>query len=118
MEQINKVEILGRIGTVRTQAFSDAKVVNFSVAVETAYKNRNGEAVVETTWFDCVYWDRNEGKADTIEKGAFVHAKGRLRKRKYTGSDGSERYATEVLVAWLDVKTETPANDDLPEDLL
>ena len=116
MEQINKIEILGRIGTVRTQAFSDARVVNFSVAVETAFKNRNGEAMVDTTWFDCVYWDRGDGnKADALVKGAMVHAKGRLRKRRYTSSDGSERYAVEVLVGWFDVKQEEDNNnDDLP----
>ena len=35
MEQINKIELQGRVGTVRIQTYSGHRVANFSVAVDT-----------------------------------------------------------------------------------
>ena len=51
MEQLNSVTLRGIIGSVRVQDIQDRKVANFSVATNFAFKNSNGEAVIETTCY-------------------------------------------------------------------
>ena len=50
MEQLNKVEIRGIVGSVYVKDFGNTKVANFSVATNHAYKSQDGSLVIETTW--------------------------------------------------------------------
>lgn len=52
------MNITGRV-TVDAQVrnVSNSKtVVNFSVAINDSYKNKAGERIEQTTYFDCAYW--------------------------------------------------------------
>mgnify|MGYP003369508556 CR=1 FL=1 len=51
MEQLNKVEIRGIIGSVYVKDFGNTKVANFSVATQYGYKSKDGSAVIETTCY-------------------------------------------------------------------
>ena len=51
MEHINRIELQGHVGTVRTNVFEDRSVANFSVAIEYFYKNKDGSGVSETTCY-------------------------------------------------------------------
>ena len=103
MEQINKIELRGIVGNARVQVVGDKKVIRFSLATEYAYKDRNGEPVIDTTWHNVSAW---EGKGmpdlDTITKGSAVHVIGRMRYSKYTGSDGTEKQSFEVSAYWIE----------------
>lgn len=35
---------------------NDRKVVNFSIAVNNHYRNKQGEDIQQTAFFDCAYW--------------------------------------------------------------
>ena len=48
MEQLNSVTLRGIIGNARIQTIGDTEMARFSVATDHAYKNRSGEAVIET----------------------------------------------------------------------
>ena len=54
MEFINRIELVGVVGTIRRQSFSGRTVANFSVVAEYAYKDKNGGDVIETTWHNVV----------------------------------------------------------------
>ena len=45
MEHINRIELKGRVGTVRSNTFNDSRVVNFSMVTDYLYRNRNGEPI-------------------------------------------------------------------------
>lgn len=50
--------IVGRItknAEIKTLA-NNRQVVNFSVAVNDYYKNKQGEKIDQTTFFNCAYW--------------------------------------------------------------
>ena len=49
MEHLNRIELRGRVGTVRTNEVNGTKVANFSLVSEYLYKTRDGAAVSETT---------------------------------------------------------------------
>lgn len=98
MEQINKIELRGLVGFARTQEVGKKKVAHFTVATSMAYNDRNGAAVIETQWHSVTAWEgkRIEG-LDKLKKGDKVWLFGRLRYKKFTGSDGVERDSAEII---------------------
>jgi Single-stranded DNA-binding protein len=98
MEQLNKIEIQGIIGSVYVKNFGNAKCANFSVATDYCYKSQDGCAVVETTWHRVVAWEGNLIKnLDQLQKGSGVHVIGRLRSQKYIAADGTEKVVFETI---------------------
>lgn len=98
MEQLNQVTLRGIVGNARAQKIGDTEMVRFSVATDYAYRNRSGEAVIETTWHNVVAF-KSDRMADfsTIVKGAGVLVNGRLRNNRFVDANGAERTVTEVL---------------------
>ena len=98
MEYINKIELLGKVGTVRTNVVNGTRVANFSLVTDFLYKTRDGNPVSEATWLNVVAWEGREIQdMDHIAKGAVVHVHGRIRSSKFEGSDGTEKQLYEVL---------------------
>jgi len=86
------MNIIGRVtkdATVRT--LSDSRqVVNFSVAINDSYKDRQSERVEQTTFFECAYWI-SPRVADWLTKGTVVELTGRVSARAWKGTDGEPR---------------------------
>lgn len=101
MEQLNRIEIRGNVGNVNILKVGDSRVAHFSVATNFAYKGRNGEPNIETTWHNVTAWEGNKGipSLDIIAKGFPVYVVGRLRSQKYTASDGTEKTSMEVIAS-------------------
>ncbi len=51
MEQLNRIEIRGNVGNVNVLNVGNTRVAHFSVATNFAYKDRNGEPVIDTTCY-------------------------------------------------------------------
>ena len=113
MEYINRIELKGRVGSVRTNEVNGTKVTNFSLVTDYLYKTRESNPTSETTWFNIVAW---EGKdildMNKIAKGAIVHVNGRMRSSRFEGSDGTEKHFYEVMAGKLRVLEEEPANQE------
>ena len=107
MEQLNKIELRGVVGTVRVKTVGDRQVANFSLATSRAYTKRDGTPVMETEWHNVVAW---EGGLITdlsfIDKGAKLYVTGRMTYRKWTGNDGQDHYDSEVVAAKIDLVKE------------
>ena len=52
-QYINRVELQGIVGTSRVSDLGEKKVVNFSLATNYAFKDRQGSSLIETTWHNC-----------------------------------------------------------------
>ena len=98
MEYINRIELQGRVGNIRTNVIGETRVANFSLVTENLYKTRDGAAISETTWHNVVAW-HNKGMPDLdrISKGTPLHLTGRLRTNRYTSADGTEKMYYEVF---------------------
>lgn len=68
----------------------ERKVVNFSVAINDRYKNRDGEQVKVTTYCNCSYWI-SEKLAPLVKKGTLVELTGRIYVTPYVGKDGTAK---------------------------
>lgn len=80
---------LTRNAEVRTLS-NEKQVVNFSVAVNDSYRNKQGERVEQTTFFDCAYWISSK-IAKLLTKGTLVELTGRVSTRAWTGKDGEPK---------------------------
>ena len=104
MEQLNRIELKGVVGSIRVQDFDENRMARITMATNYAYKDREGSAVIDTSWHNIVAWEgRNITGLDTIAKGTKLHVVGRLRYQKYTGLDGVDRIATDILASRLSV---------------
>lgn len=98
MENINKIELAGTIGTVRINTVgNNHKVGRFSVATNYTYKAQDGSVICEATWHSVVYWAKHGQDLSEFIKGTKVHVLGRLKQSRYTTVDGEERSSYEVL---------------------
>ena len=98
---INKVIILGRVGSdpeVKVSA-REEKFAGMSVATSEKYKNKQGEWQEKTQWHRIVCWDPNV--ASTIEKfvrkGTTVYREGQVETRLYD-QQGETKYVTEIVL--------------------
>ena len=108
MEYINKIELQGKVGTVRANIVNGSKVVNFSLVTDHLYKTREGHPVSESTWFNIVAWEGREiTDMDDLATGAVVSVIGRMRRNKFVGSDGAEKQLYEVLANKMQVLSKT-----------
>ena len=115
MEQINKIELRGVVGSVRFQHINDKQMAKFTVVTNRAYKNKEGAPVIETQWHNVTAFEgKNIQDLDKIEKGCGVHLFGRLQVQRYTGIDGIERMAVDVLCTRLTI---LPPDSDLQYEL-
>lgn len=110
MDHINRIELQGRVGTVRTNIIGDNMVANFSMVTEYLYKTRDGGAVNETTWHQVTAWEgRDMPDLNAISKGTPVHVTGRLRTFKYTNSEGVDKQLYEVVAYKIRILSEEEA---------
>lgn len=71
---------------------SDKQVVNFSVAVNDSYRNKQGERVEHTEYFNCAYWISTK-VAELLTKGTLVELNGRVSARAWIGGNGEAHAA-------------------------
>src|SRR5690554_3706971 len=86
------MNIIGRLtrdAEVRTTS-QDKQVVNFSIATNDSYKNKLGERIEQTTYFDCAYWI-SVNVAQVLTKGTLVELTGRVSARAWVGKEGEPR---------------------------
>ncbi|WP_426474836.1 single-stranded DNA-binding protein [Chryseobacterium balustinum] len=83
------MNIIGRVtknAQINTLANSK-KVVNFSIAINDNYKNKQGERVELTTYYNCSYWI-SPNVAKILTKGTLVELTGRASSNAWIGKDG------------------------------
>ena len=107
MDHINRIELQGRVGTVRTNIIGENMVANFSLVTEHLYKTRDGGAANETTWHQITAWEgKDMPDLNTITKGMQLNVIGRLRTFRYTNAEGQERQLYEVVANKIRIVTE------------
>lgn len=99
---VNKVIIVGTLGNdpeVKYSA-SGSAIANLSVATSEQWKDKQtGEKKEQTEWHRVVIFGKlAEVAAEYLRKGSQVYIEGQLRTRKWTDSNGVDRYTTEIVI--------------------
>lgn len=99
MSSLNKVYLIGRLGTdpeVKHTA-SGVAVASLSVATDESYTSKDGQKVEKTEWHRVVAWGKQaEFCGNYLAKGRLIYVEGKLETRKWQDQAGVERYTTEV----------------------
>ena len=98
---LNRCEFIGRLGKdVETRYMTDGKAVaNFSIAVGSSWKSKDGEKQESTEWINLVAYDKlAEICSQYLTKGSQVYVSGKMKTRKWQDKEGKDRYTTEIIV--------------------
>jgi len=101
MRSLNRVQLIGNMGRDPEMRYttSGKPVCNFSVATSHTWKDADGTPQEKTEWHNIVAWGKlGEICNQYLAKGRQVFLEGRLQTRKWQGTDGSDRYTTEVVI--------------------
>ncbi len=101
MNSINKIEIQGRIGSIRIAEIISGTVASFSVVTDYFFNTADGNAACETTWFNVSAFQSACKNIDlkSLRKGEPVHVTGRMRASKYTTAEGIDRQFYEIVAS-------------------
>ncbi|HPJ96197.1 MAG TPA: single-stranded DNA-binding protein [Syntrophales bacterium] len=99
---VNKVILIGRLGADPEVRYTPdgTMVVNFRIATDESYRNKQGEKVTKTEWHRIVVFGRlAEICGNYLGKGRLVFIEGKLQTRTWDDKDGNKRSLTEVLAS-------------------
>ena len=92
---INKVTLLGRVGTDPEMQYTPNGTAVTKLRLATDRNRSNGDT--ETDWHSVVCWDRlAEAVNNYVGKGQRIYVDGRLVQNTWNGDDGQRRHRTEV----------------------
>jgi len=115
---INKAIVIGRLGAdpELRQTQSGNAFCTMSLATSEAWKDKvTGEAKERTEWHRVVFWGRlAEIAAQYLAKGSRIYIEGPLRTRKWTDTNGLDRYTTEIHAQQLQMLDGKPSGDSPP----
>ena len=99
---INKVVLVGNLGRdpeIRHTA-SGGKIVHLSVATSDSWRDKNGERQEKTEWHRVVIFNSNwaDFAERALKKGSKVYVEGSLQTRKFTDSNGVDKFTTEIVL--------------------
>ena len=78
---------------------TQSAVVNFTIATNRKYKNKEGNILEDAEYHRCVaYGNTAEILGKYLTKGKKIYLEGRLRTRKWQDTEGHDRFSTEVIV--------------------
>lgn len=101
---LNEVRLLGNVGRdpeIRSTN-SGNMVAQFSIATSEKWRDKNtGDDREATEWHNIVVW--GDGLVDKVirphvKKGSKLFVAGKMKTRKWTDSNGTDRWTTEVVV--------------------
>lgn len=96
MQQLNRIELRGIVGSVRETQIDNHFIVRMTVATNYLYKTEDYGAVIETTWHQV---DMHSDTPLGITKGDSVHVTGRLRKQSYMRENGTTVSDTYIIAS-------------------
>ena len=92
---INKVELLGRVGTDPEMKYTPNGTAVTNLRLATDRYRRDGEDA--TDWHTVIVWGKTaEVVNNYVQKGQRVYIAGRLVQNTWEGDDGQRRHRTEV----------------------
>jgi len=103
MSGINKVILIGNLGSKPELKYSSGNVAitNLSVATSESWTDKNtGQKQEKTEWHRVsVFGKLAEVITKYCDKGSKVYVEGKLQTRKYQDKSGSDRYTTEIVIS-------------------
>ena len=114
MANLNRVQIIGRLGRDPETRFTTTgrQVTSFSVAVSRRWRNPEGETQERTDWFNVEAWGRlGEICQEYLSKGRLVFIEGRLQ-TDVVGEGEERKYYTKVVAQQMQMLDRKPEEEE------
>jgi single-strand DNA-binding protein len=115
MASLNKIQLIGHVGQdpiVKT--LQSGSIVNLTLAVSEKYKNKSGEVVSSTEWFNLTAFGTT---ADVINKyvtkGQLLYVEGKIKTETWD-KDGQKQYKTVVIVQSVQMLSKNETQEQKP----
>ena len=97
MSSVNKVTLLGNVGTVEVKSFENGKkLVQLSLATSDGYK-KNDEWVEKTEWHRCIFAiPALADRASSLQKGDKIYVEGSISTNSWTTKEGEKKEIKEI----------------------
>ena len=113
---MNDYTFTGRLGQdCRVATLDNGQIViNFSVAVDRSYKDKEGQKIDKTDWHNCAWWVKADKVSKFLLKGALVAVRGIPYAKSYISNHGELMQQLAVKVDKVDILIfpEKPATHD------
>ena len=99
---VNKALLIGRLGADPEVRYTPdgTMVVNFRLATDLQWKDKNGERLQRTEWHRIVaYGKLAEICSNYLSKGKLIFIEGRIQTRSWEDKDGVKRSTTEIVAS-------------------
>lgn len=118
---LNKVMLIGRATNtlqVKMIESTQSAVVNFTIATNRKYKNKDGNILEDAEYHRCVaYGNTAEILGKYLTKGKKIYIEGRLRTRKWQDTEGHDRFSTEIIIdTFIFLDTKVASSDEAALD--
>ncbi len=97
---VNKVILIGNLGNDPEVKYSQGgmAITRISLATSSTRKDKDGNTVDRTEWHRVTFFGKlGEIAGEYLKKGGQCYVEGEIRYDKYTGSDGVEKYSTDII---------------------
>ena len=97
---VNKVILIGNLGGDPELRYTsnNMPVVNFTVATNESWVNKEGMREERTEWHRVIAWGRlAEICNEKLHKGSQVYIEGRIQTRSWEDQSGQKRFVTEIV---------------------
>lgn len=114
--------LIGRsTSTLQVKMIESTKsaVVNFTIATNRKYKNKEGNILEDAEYHRCVaYGNTAELLWKYLTKGKKIYLEGKLRTRKWQDTEGHDRFSTEIIVDnFIFLDTKVTSSDEVSMDM-
>lgn len=99
---INKAILIGRLGKdpEMRRTTDDKDVATLTLATSERWKGKDGTNQEKTEWHRLVAFDKLASiMGQYLVKGSMIYVEGKITTRKWTDSQGQEKYTTEIIVS-------------------
>lgn len=97
---VNKVILVGSLGNDPDVKYTQAgmAITRISLATTSVRKDKDGNQQEKTEWHRVVFFGKlGEIAGEYLRKGSSVYVEGSIKYDKYTGTDGVEKYSTDIV---------------------
>lgn len=100
MASVNKVILIGNIGRDPELRVLEGNIsrVNFTLATNETYKDKNGNRIDHTEWHNIVLWrSLAESAHRLLKKGMQIYLEGKIQTRQWIDKEGNKRTSYDIV---------------------
>jgi len=115
---MDRYTVTGNIGqAAKVQEVNGNKSINFSIAINRKYADKDGVVIEKTKWINCTYWRRKDASIEVakyLTAGTKVLVEGELDVHTYLDKENKTQVSIDLNVQYLELLGSKPQTEAAP----